>query len=253
MDDNETLLRRARLRELIDSCFDGSVTKLIDFIGARTGKRPNQGEMSALKKDHGKSFGDKKAKKITEQVGLSRTWFSMPLGSHLTKDQWLLLSPDMQFNSSQAESKPIEINLSEHPDLIEVPRVKFKLSAGISGYSIETETGNGKPIFFRKDWFERNHYKPDRMFAVRVAGASMEPSLWDGDLVVINCADANLSDGDVFAINYEGELVIKRLRRDAGEWLVTSDNADHRRFSAKRCTEDVKIIGRVVYKQSDRI
>lgn len=81
----------------------------------------------------------------------------------------------------------------------------------------------------------------------------MEPSLWDGDLVVINTADDNPQDGDAFALNYEGELVIKRLRRDAGEWWAASDNADQRRFAPKRCTEDVKIIGRVVYKQSERI
>jgi phage repressor protein C with HTH and peptisase S24 domain len=81
----------------------------------------------------------------------------------------------------------------------------------------------------------------------------MEPALWDGDLVVINTADTSPHDGDAFAMNYEGELVIKRLRRDAGEWWATSDNADQRRFAPKRCTEDVKIIGRVVYKQSERI
>lgn len=134
-----------------------------------------------------------------------------------------------------------------------MPRVKFKLSAGVSGYAIELENGNGKPVFFREDWFSSNGYSPDKLFAVRVAGASMEPSLWDGDLVVINTADDNPQDGDAFALNYEGELVIKRLRRDAGEWWAASDNADQRRFAPKRCTEDVKIIGRVVYKQSERI
>lgn len=143
--------------------------------------------------------------------------------------------------------------LSEHPDLLAVHRVKFKLSAGVSGYSVEPENGNGKPVFFRKDWFELHNYKPNKLLAVRVSGSSMEPSLWDDDLVVINTEDTKPHDGDVFAINYEGELVIKRMRRDAGEWFACSDNADQRRFSPKRCTEDVQIIGRVVYKQSERI
>ncbi len=145
------------------------------------------------------------------------------------------------------------LDLEAHPDLHQVPRVKFKLSAGVSGFAVEPEDGNGKPVFFRKDWFELHGYRPEKMFAVRVCGASMEPSLWDGDLVVINTSDIKPHDGDVFAINYEGELCIKRLRRDAGEWFATSDNVDQRRFSPKRCTEDVKILGRVVYKQSERI
>jgi phage repressor protein C with HTH and peptisase S24 domain len=145
------------------------------------------------------------------------------------------------------------VQLDEHPELVQVSRVKFKLSAGVSGYAIEHEQGNGKPVFFRQDWFATNGYKPEKLFAVRVSGASMEPSLWDGDLVVINTADTAPHDGEAFAINYEGELVIKRLRRDAGEWWATSDNADQRRFAPKRCTEDVVIIGRVIYKQSERI
>ena len=145
------------------------------------------------------------------------------------------------------------VSLTDHPDLKEVPRVRFKLSAGVSGYAIEPENGNGKPVFFRRDWFEANHYRPDKLFAVRVSGASMEPALYDGDLIVVNTSDTAPRDGEAFALNYEGELVIKRLRRDAGEWWATSDNADQRRFAPKRCTDDVKILGRVVYKQSERV
>jgi len=157
---------------------------------------------------------------------------------------------------SEAEQKapgPTLLDLTTHPDLVAVPRVKFKLSAGVSGFAIEPENGNGKPVFFRKDWFKSKGYKPAKLFSVRVCGASMEPALWDSDLVVINTDDTAPKDGEAFAMNYEGELVIKRLRRDAGEWWATSDNADQRRFAPKRCTADVKVIGRVVYKQSERI
>lgn len=149
--------------------------------------------------------------------------------------------------------RPPLVNLSEHPDLVPVPRVRFKLSAGVSGFAIEPENGNGKPVFFRQDWFDQHGYRPERLFSVRVSGASMEPSLYDGDLVVVNTADTKPQDGEVFALNFEGELVIKRLRRDAGQWFAASDNADQRRYAPKHCTDDVQIIGRVIYKQSERI
>jgi phage repressor protein C with HTH and peptisase S24 domain len=146
-----------------------------------------------------------------------------------------------------------QVDLGNHPDLAQVPRVRFKLSAGVSGYAIEPEAGNGKPVFFRRDWFDTHGYRPEKLFAVRVTGESMEPALYDGDLVVVNTDDTAPRDGDAFAINYEGELVIKRLRRDAGEWWAASDNADQRRYAPKLCTEDVKIVGRIIYKQSERI
>jgi hypothetical protein len=90
MDDKETLHRRARLRELIDHCFNGSRNELVDHITLRTQKRPNEGEISGLKKDNGpRSFGDKKAKVLSEQIGLHRRWFDFPIGTNLQKDQWL--------------------------------------------------------------------------------------------------------------------------------------------------------------------
>lgn len=82
MDDKETLHRRAKLRELIRERFADRTVDLIQYIQERTGKKPNQGELSALQKDDsGKSFGDKKAKTLAEQIGLPRRWFDMPLGT----------------------------------------------------------------------------------------------------------------------------------------------------------------------------
>ena len=82
----------------------------------------------------------------------------------------------------------------------------------------------------------------------------MEPGLGEGDLVVINTADTTLVDGMVYAINYEGEAVVKRLVRDSGEWWLTSDNSDQRRFHRKSCRSgECIIVGRVVRKESDRI
>lgn len=99
MDDAETLHRRARLRELINTCFGGKDVYLLNHIEKRTGKRPNQGEISAIQKDNGsKSFGDKKAKVLTEQIGLDRFWFAKPLGSELSVSPQLgvLVSPRVE-------------------------------------------------------------------------------------------------------------------------------------------------------------
>lgn len=82
MDDSETLHRRARLRELVSNAFGGEQKALLQHIFEKTGKRANQGEMSLLMRDNsGKSFGDKKAKTLTEQIGLPRRWFDLPVGS----------------------------------------------------------------------------------------------------------------------------------------------------------------------------
>lgn len=154
-------------------------------------------------------------------------------------------------------STPVE---SEDTDsYVSIKRVTIRLQAGVSGYRIEYENEESSPLFFRADWFKARKISPATLVAVKVSGASMEPGLFDGDTVVINTKAIEPKDGEVFAVNYEGELVIKRLKRDAGLWWLASDNTDKRRFPDKRLDSDAEsfsgafILGRIVYKSSERI
>ena len=103
MDDRETLNRRARLRELITVCFGGFDKGLLTHILMNTGKSANQGELSALKRDNGKSFGDKKAKRLTEQIGLHRRWFDFPVGTNISREKWLFNGPSVTAAEECAE------------------------------------------------------------------------------------------------------------------------------------------------------
>jgi len=78
--------------------------------------------------------------------------------------------------------------------------------------------------------------------------------LYEDDIVIINTLDKKPVDGAVYAFNYEGEAVVKRLSRDAGQWWLTSDNPDQRKYHRKLCQSNAcLVVGRVVRKESDRI
>lgn len=146
-----------------------------------------------------------------------------------------------------------EVDLDDSHDFIKIKRVDFKISAGISGYSVEYLDGDKAPIFFRRDWIESKGFNHEHLYAIKVSGHSMETSLYEGDLVVVNVDDTKPIDGEVFSVNYEGELVIKRMVRQSGNWYLASDNSDKRKYSDKLCHENCIVIGRVIYKQSERI
>lgn len=135
-----------------------------------------------------------------------------------------------------------------------IPHATLRLSAGINGFSLDNE-GRGRsalPVF--KNWVDKNGFNPELLVAIKVKGESMEPSLYEGDLVVVNTGDRRPLDGAVYAVNYEGEPVVKRLSRDAGRWWLTSDNPDQRKFHRKLCDGDACIIvGKVVLKESEKI
>jgi len=145
------------------------------------------------------------------------------------------------------------IDLEDNPDYPAIKYVNFKLSAGASGFGVDYDAETHRILVFGRDWYESRNLDPEKLFAVKVANGSMEPGLYDKDTVVVNTADTALKDGQVFAMNFEGELVIKRMVRDGGRWWLASDNADQLRYPRKICDENVFPIGKIVHKQSERI
>lgn len=170
---------------------------------------------------------------------------------------YLDISPSWVFFNKlpgQSDKHSFEVSILDNPDYPAIKRVSLRLSAGIVGYAIEYDIEDKTPIVMQKEWFASRGFKPSNLLAIKVKGESMQPGLYDGDTVVINTADRTPSDGDVFAINYEGEMLIKRMIRDHGTWWLSSDNPDQRKFPRKECTSELCIlIGKVVHKQSEVI
>lgn len=148
----------------------------------------------------------------------------------------------------------VQVAEEDDPQFVRIQKIKLRLSAGITGFQSDPEHDDGGTLSVARSWIERHGYYAERLIAIKVRGESMEPSLYEDDLVVVNTADTKLMDGAVFAVNYEGQAVVKRLSRDAGEWWLTSDNPDQRKHHRKICRgADCLIVGRVVRKESERI
>ncbi|MCR6477545.1 CI-like repressor protein [Variovorax phage VarioGold] len=146
------------------------------------------------------------------------------------------------------------MELDTHPDLEPVRVVRLRLQAGVNGFAVEPDETEAAPIFFRSDWLRRRGLKSYNLVAVRVSGQSMETTLFHDDVVVANTADTEPKDGEVYAVNFEGEPVVKRLIRESGTWWLSSDNQDQRRYPKKECRGDsCLIVGRIVHRQSERI
>lgn len=213
--------RRTRLQAFVDEKFEGSKAGLGRALGYRDGAFVGQ----MLRGE--RAISEKTIAQIHHLAG-GRGWFTDVI-----------------------EGAPIE--LGNNPDYPAIRRVRFKLSAGASGFGIDFIDEDAAPIVFQREWFTSRGFVPTKLFAVKVINGSMEPGLHDGDVVVVNTGDTEIKDGEVYAMNYEGELVIKRLVRDDGQWWLASDNPDQRRHPRKVCGEDVFCVGRIVHKQSERI
>lgn len=253
MDDLETLNRRARLRELIELCFNSTTADLIRHITQRTGKTPNQGELSLIQRDNsGKSFGDKKAKGLTEMIGLHRRWFDFPIGTNTDRADWLK-EPDQNKGNSTTPPRPVytwtnEDELREGDILI--PALELKLSAG-HGETVFEVDRKGRGRAFQKDYLERMEINPDCAATMVVSGNSMGPRLIDGDSILVDYCRQTILDGRVYAFVWQEEYFIKRIFKESGGALrLQSDNPDKTLYPDRLITtehlHEFRLIGQVV-------
>lgn len=127
---------------------------------------------------------------------------------------------------------------------IEVPRLPLGASAGPGTLVVEE-----RPIGafgFSTDWLREQGLDPAMLSAIRVAGDSMEPTLRDGDEILVDRAPRPLGSG-VHVVRVENELLVKRLDTGRpGTIVLISDNAIYP--PVELAAGEVQVIGRVVWK-----
>lgn len=88
------------------------------------------------------------------------------------------------------------------------------------------------------------------LYALHVKGDSMEPTLFDGDLILVQSDDNYRYKGEIFILEDSFGLMVKRLYCSLdGELEIRSDNPNYTPiFLATGQMDDVKIYGRVLGK-----
>jgi phage repressor protein C with HTH and peptisase S24 domain len=86
----------------------------------------------------------------------------------------------------------------------------------------------------------------------------MAPLIKDRDVIVLDVADQKLTDGGVFAFNYDGELVVRRAEdtgiNRVGPWCLVAENSHPRSDRNKVLLFDAtsaSVIGRVVRREGN--
>lgn len=144
----------------------------------------------------------------------------------------------------------------EHPDdlppgeFVMVPRLDVHLSAGGGRDQVEIELTKENPQAFRTEWIRLMRLKPAKLAAMRASGVSMEPTIHDGDSLLIDTSQTSVVDGKVYALWYDGGERVKRLFRLPGGGLrIKSDNPEHGSIElGPDYAGHVRIIGRVVHR-----
>jgi hypothetical protein len=127
-----------------------------------------------------------------------------------------------------------------------VPKLAVGASAG-GGALTDLEALAGK-VGFDETWLRQMGLDPAGLSLIRVLGDSMQPTLNDGDDIMVDTAGANRPPKKgIHVLRLDGTLMVKRLVPGKGGTLtILSDNPDYAAIEDVDAA-DVAVIGRVVW------
>lgn len=116
---------------------------------------------------------------------------------------------------------------------------------------IRMEDGNDRDsVAFRKSWLENElGVNPKDLAMLTVRGDSMEPNIWDGDIVLIDTSVNQITDDAVYVLRRHRYLVVKRLQRtfDGGIKIKSDHSVYDDECVSHTDSKRIDIIGRVVW------
>lgn len=228
--------RRRRLAELISLHFSDKQSEFVAHVDG------NQGEISALLRDPKKSFGAVKARGLEERAGLLKGSLDDEMGSPFFGYQMEAArkGPKSTRKSGVIESSEkdsvgrlVEQSLPQptEEEFALVPQLDIAAACGEGRFQDHIVVKGG--LAFKRSSLRDFGVPEDAARIIYAAGGSMQPTIQDGCVVLINTADRSPVDGKVYLIcKPDGGLVLKRLVRDyhpalgAQAWIMRSDNPD---------------------------
>jgi phage repressor protein C with HTH and peptisase S24 domain len=154
---------------------------------------------------------------------------------------------------------PREIAGAEQPpaadpeEFAHIPLHEASLAAGAGA------ANGAEPIVdylsFRRDWLRRIGTAPANAVLARVSGDSMEPTIWAGDMVLVDrsktvvpvrTSSSKKGRSAIYAVLDDGHARVKRIERPSEDQiLLLSDNPDYTPEFANPKT--LSIIGKVMW------
>ena len=205
--------RRDKVLYLIDNSFNGSQVKFAEAI-KRSPAQVNQWVTNR------RAIGDALALHIERTLNLPTGWLDKKEDNKTNNIQSFVFYADALKGSSND-------SCSSGGDGVDVPfYTDISLSAG-KGLLSDIQDINNMKMRFPLAMLSKKGINPKHVVCIIADGDSMEPAIPDGAIVGVNTEDTQIRDGKLYAINHDGLLRIKVLKKRPGnKILIQSYNSN---------------------------
>ncbi|MDY7000750.1 MAG: S24 family peptidase [Thermodesulfobacteriota bacterium] len=173
---------------------------------------------------------------LAEELGVRRAAVSDAKRQNRIPAEWLLklcrgrgLNPNwLETGQGDAFIRPAAVREArdgygagspEGYDFVPMAEAGFAAHGG----GLETQPRVLASYAFRTEWLLRKG-RIESMRLVRVTGESMEPTLEDNDMVLVDLSRTDILVGRIYAVRMDNEIVVKRLEKKPGKLMLVSDN-----------------------------
>ena len=200
-----------------------------------------------------KAMGDDVARKIERAIGESEGW--MDTEHTLPEDGASSTGQDGSVIKRLLPNDKGNVVVWERPEDLEpdedrvwIDRYDYRFSAGTG--LIQWEIRQKKALPFDIGFFKALGVKPQDCKLAQVHGPSMEPYLFNRDLMMICTTRTHVRDGRIYAVYFEDEALVKQIFKEPeGALRLHSYNADFPdRVIAADQLASLQIAGEVMYR-----
>jgi len=123
-------------------------------------------------------------------------------------------------------------------------------------YNVEASAGSGRLVdeesvvcemAFRRDWLQSRGLNVRQCVLIKARGDSMEPTIYDGDLLLVDTRISSVVDDAIYIVHSDHALIVKRIQQSVnGTLIIISDNSRYKDVTLPASeTDTVNIVGRV--------
>ena len=132
---------------------------------------------------------------------------------------------------------------------LSIPIWPSEISAGGGAFECEHSEGQQESLAFKEAWL-RQKGNPREMHLMKVSGDSMEPLIYNKDIVLIDRSQKGITAGGIYAVAVQGLVYLKRLEATLEGFLLLSENPHHPPMvvdTREQLADTVQIIGRALW------
>ncbi len=183
-----------------------------------------------IKRGVPKCLKDEDMEKITRHFNISTDYFG---------------SPDDYTDMGRGFSDNQAANFEE--EYIRVNVYEIEAAAGVGSMVDNNEIAN--KLAFKKSWIRSSsNAAADDLAVITVSGDSMNPTLYDGDHILVDMSQTSIRNDGIFVLRNDDMILVKRISLNPVTKLCTikSDNSFYESWEGCE-PSDLDILGRVIW------